>query len=230
MLRGAWPDADDVTVALLGRAAADLAPLGRLAKRLGGLEDEVALGWPGELEPAAGEVDGQRLWLDHQLAHLQLVERATGVADINASIGQYRWSPAGAAKDLGLGQLRETARRCLGDIKVPGAAEEDQLAVGCGDRGARDAAFRPLGFAGFHVDAANGVAALYAAVRAVQIIADHDAGVEVDAHVSVLPLGACAVAAELDQLAVAGVGGEENLAVVQHRIRGVDRGTRFKGL
>ena len=33
---------------------------GQRKQRLGGLEDEVALGWPRELEPAAGEVDGQR--------------------------------------------------------------------------------------------------------------------------------------------------------------------------
>ena len=103
MLSGAWPDADDVTVILLGRAAADSPPLGRLAKRIGGLEDEVAFGRPGELKLAAGEVDCQRLRLDHHLAHLQLVERAAGVADINASVGQYRRGPAGAAEDLGSG-------------------------------------------------------------------------------------------------------------------------------
>ena len=103
MLSGAWPDADDVTVILLGRAAADFPPISHLTKRIGGLEDEVAFGRPGELKTAAGKIDSQRLWLDHHLAHLQLVKRAAGVAGINAPVGQYRRSPAGAAEDLGSG-------------------------------------------------------------------------------------------------------------------------------
>ena len=223
MLRGAWPDADDVTVALLGRAAADLAPLGRLAKRLGGLEDEVALGWPGELEPAAGEVDGQRLRLDHHLAHLQLVERAARVADINAPVGQYRRGPAGAAEDLRAGQLLKAGRRSLGDVKVTGAGENDQLVVGAGDGTARKATLGPLGLTGLHVNATDGVAASDAAVGAVKVVADHHPGVEVDAHVTVLPLGPGTAALQLYQLPVTGVGGEEDLAIVQHRICSIYR-------
>ena len=51
-----------------------------------------------------------------------------------------------------------------------------------------------------------------------------------DTHVAVLPFGTCAGATQLDQLAVdKGGGGEEDLAIVQNWVCGIDV-ARFKGL
>ena len=76
----------------------------------------------------------------------------------------------------------------------------------------------------------SSLAALYTAVGSIEVVADHNTGVEVNAHVAVFPLGTCAGAVQFDQFAISGVGCEKNLAIIQDWICSIYRCTGLKRL